>query len=113
MKCLSKYLILVIVLCSLSFCQELKPTELESAKLGKIKAQRQALQATIQMMEAQIAMLQGRIQISQQLQAQKNSELLSLAEQVKKDHKWQDVDYNAEQGEDGTFIQLQKLEQKK
>ena len=92
----------------------LTPTELEQAKLAKLKAQSEQLQTSLQQIDTQIQALTLLKQMTSERQQQKYSQYLGLAEEIKKHHdEWGDsskIDFNPVAGESGAF---QKKEQPK
>lgn len=92
--------------------QILKPTELEQAKLGKLKAENTNFQTQLQQIDTQIQALTILKQLTTEHQQQKYSEYLGEANKVKESHKeWGEsntVTFNPQQGEYGTFVKESK-----
>jgi len=94
----------------------LQPTELENTKLAKLKAQDDNLNSNIQNIDSQMQILVAKKYIIQQAEQQKKSELLGLAEQIKREHDWNSsVNYDPNVGESGSFVKTtdEKKEVKK
>ena len=96
--------------------QELKPSELEQAKLAKLKAQNDTYIQQLAQIETQMQALNILKQLTQTQQQQKYSEFLGLANKIKEDHKeWGDsksITYTPQQGEYGVFTKKEEQKEK-
>lgn len=88
------------------------PSELEQAKLGKLKAQEDSLNAQMQTIDSQMQVLSAKKFFLQQQEQQKKSELLGYANEIIKTHKWE-ATYNSELGENGQFLPKDKEKESK
>lgn len=104
--------VIFIISISLTYicqCQTkvVQPTELEQAKLAKLKAQNDTLQEQLRQIDVQIQALTILKQLTTEHQQSKLSEWLNYSEDVKMSHKeWGDkknITYNQQQGESGSF----------
>lgn len=90
----------------------LTPTELETTKLAKLKAQRETLQAQTAQIDIQIQGLQALKQLMSEHTQQKYNEFLAEVQRIKEAHKeWGDVskiNFNENQGESGSFSKEDK-----
>ena len=93
---------ITLLLLSVALAQQnLTPSELEQAKLAKLKAQRESLTYQRQLLESNYRILD-------QLEKQKESEYEAYAQQVIKEHKWE-ADFNPSgPGEYGQFVERKK-----
>ena len=107
MKKISLVILFLVITCYAQQPQHLIPTDLEQARLGKLKAQVETFQTQLQQIDTQIQALNVLKQLTIEHSQSKVSELQSLSEQVKKAHtEWGDsskIDYVIANGEYGTF----------
>lgn len=106
-----KVLLFVMFCVTLTYSQTaIQPTELEQAKLSKLKAQYETFQVQLSQIDTQIQALNILKQLTQEHQRAKNAEFIGLSEDVKKAHKdWGDiskVNFDPTKGDGGTFTKL-------
>lgn len=116
-KCTLIFTVLTLLICIYPVMGQdqinVTPTELEQAKLGKLKAQNESFNIQLQQINTQIQALTILKQLTTEHQQSKYSELLGYADSVKKAHAdWGDsakIQYDPSNGEYGNFTKKQEV----
>jgi hypothetical protein len=108
----------LILLCSVALAQtKLTPTELETEKLGKLKAQLATVAQSVETVKAQIQVYQAQQFFLEQQKQHKQDELDAYASKVIKSHtewgKAEDISYNDKEGESGVFNKREEKKEEK